>query len=283
MTGRSMRIMLIGAITILLIALITVSIGGRMFRRQVKQEVTQLFEAGTKSGGTFTYDQIEALPDPVQRYFRYALKEWQTYISYARLKHTGTFRTTPGKKWMPIAGEQYFATEKPGFVWFAKVKPFPLFWIAARDRYFQGKGNVLIKLYSTITIGNSNGKEVDQGSLLRFLGEAAWFPTALLPGEQLHWESVDDRSAKVIFSDRGIDVSALVHFNDKGKITDLVADRYKDTTLERWTGSYMEYKEMHGVMIPTMIEAVWNLGSGNFSYAKFRITEIEYNNPSVYK
>ena len=40
---------------------------------------------------------------------------------------------------------------------------------------------------------------------------------------------------------------------------------------------------MSGVNLPTEVEAVWNLESGDFSYAKFRITEIEYNSPSVYK
>lgn len=280
---KALRVILISFVIILLIILIAVSTGGRMFRRQVEREIEQLFaDSGDISGKVFTYDQLEAFPEPVQRYFRYALSDGQAYISYARLKHTGTFRTAPGKKWLPITGEQYFTAEKPGFIWFARVKPFPLFWIAARDTYFQGKGNVLIKLLSTITLGDAKGKGVNQASLLRFLGESVWFPTALLPGDKLRWEAVDDRSAKLMLSDSGIEVSALVHFNDKGEITQFTTDRYMDTTLEKWTGYCREYRENNGVRIPAEIEAVWNLESGDFSYARFRVIDIEFNKPSLY-
>ena len=34
-----------------------------------------------------------------------------------------------------------------------------------------GKGNMLIKLMSTIPIGNSSGDEMDQGAMMRFLAE----------------------------------------------------------------------------------------------------------------
>ncbi len=281
---KALRVILVSVIIILLIVVTAIITGRTMFRRQVEKEISQLFaDSGHIPGKVFTYDQLESLPAPVQRYFRYALNDGQQYISYVRLKHTGTFRTAPGKKWLPITGEQYFTAEKPGFVWFAKVKPFPLFWISARDTYFQGKGNVLIKLLSTITVGNARGKEVNQASLLRYLGETVWFPTALLPGEQLRWEAVDDYSAKVMFSDSDIDVSAVVDFNDTREITSFTAERYMDTTLEKWTGYCRNYRDMNGAKVPTEIEAVWNLDSGDFSYARFRVTELEFNDPSVYK
>jgi hypothetical protein len=34
-------------------------------------------------------------------------------------------------------------------------------------------------------------------------------------------------------------------------------------------------------MIPKEIEAAWNFISAEFSYAKFKITDIEYNHPSI--
>ena len=33
------------------------------------------------------------------------------------------------------------------------------------------------------------------------------------------------------------------------------------------------------MMIPQELEAAWRLHSGEFSYAKFRITNIEYDKP----
>ena len=68
---------------------------------------------------TRTYDArlISALPEPVQRYFRYALKEGAPYVNSARMRHTGEFRLAQNKPWTMIHGEQYFTTETPGFVW----------------------------------------------------------------------------------------------------------------------------------------------------------------------
>ena len=281
---KALRIILICIAIIIFILVAILATGHTMFKRQVQKEIVQLFaDSEDISHKVFTYNQIQSLPEPVQRYFKYALRDGQNCISYARLKHTGTFRTGPDQKWMPISGQEYFTTQKPGFVWFARVRPFPLLWITARDTYYQGKGNVLIKLYSTITLGNAKSKEVNQGTLLRFLAEAVWYPTALLPGEKLQWEAVDSRSAKILFSDSGIDVSAIVHFNETGEIIRLTADRYRDTTLEKWTGYYRDYREIDGVKVPAEVEVVWNLDSGDFSYARFKLTEIEFNTPSIYR
>lgn len=57
---------------------------------------------------TFRYEQIKELPDPVKRYFKYALQEGQPYLSQLRLKHTGQFKTSQGKDWVNIKGKQYF-------------------------------------------------------------------------------------------------------------------------------------------------------------------------------
>ncbi|MHC1624371.1 MAG: DUF6544 family protein [Candidatus Methanospirareceae archaeon] len=111
------------------------------------------------SGKVYTSKQIKDLPVPVQRYFRYSLEDYQPYISYAILQHGGQFRTKPDQKWI---------------VWLGKV---PL---------------------SLIKIIDVKGKEADQGELLRWLGEAPLFPTALLPSENLRWEPIDNNSAKVV-------------------------------------------------------------------------------------
>jgi len=269
---------------VILVIILVVGLGDRMFHKQVSKEIEALFaDSEDISDNVFTYDQISGLPEPVQRYFKYSLKEGLPYISYARLKHNGTFRTKEDQKWMPISGEEYFTTQRPGFVWYATVRPFPLVWIAARDMYFQGQGNIVIKLFSTVRIGESRGKEIDQGTLMRWLAEAPWYPTALLPSDRLHWEARDSNSAQLLFSDAGINISATVYFNEKGEIVRFVADRYRDSSLEKWSGYYRQYEENDGVKIPTEVEVVWHLESGEFSYARFIITEIEFNSPSGYE
>ncbi|MEA2074867.1 MAG: DUF6544 family protein [Euryarchaeota archaeon] len=71
--------------------------------------------------------------------------------------------------------------------------------------------------------------------------------------------------------------------NEKGEIVRFVTDRHRDSSLEKWSGYYRQYEEIDGVKIPTEVEVVWHLESGDFSYARFVVTEIEFNNPSGYE
>ncbi len=52
--------------------------------------------------------------------------------------------------------------------------------------------------------------------------------------------------------------------------------------LETWIGKLTEYREINGIVIPTTIEAIWKLEKGDYSYAKFNVKKIEYNNPEKF-
>lgn len=264
---------------VLFVAALSIIVGGIMAKSQLEKNVERLFLSSKDiSERVYTLEQIKQLPSPVQRYFRYALRENQPYISYARLRHGGTFRLKPEQKWMPIKGEEYFTTQKIGFVWFGKL---PL--SSATDLYIEGEGSLIAKLLSLITVADVKGEKVSQGELLRWLVEAAWFPTALLPSEYLRWEAIDENSAKAILSDNNLTVEGTFHFNTQGQITHFTTRRYKEDSMENWTGYCRNYKEVNGMQIPHDAEVVWNLESGDFSYARFNIIKIEYDNPSKFE
>ena len=42
--------------------------------------------------GPFSEEELKDLPEPVQRYFKYALKNGQAAINFCSLKQTGLFR-----------------------------------------------------------------------------------------------------------------------------------------------------------------------------------------------
>ena len=55
---------------------------------------------------------------------------------------------------------------------------------------------MLWKLFSAVTLVNFGGREIDQSALVRYLTEAVYFPTALLPSRTLRWEELDADSAR---------------------------------------------------------------------------------------
>ncbi|HMG08241.1 MAG TPA: DUF6544 family protein, partial [Mucilaginibacter sp.] len=212
------------------------------------------------SGKKFSYTQLTGLPAPVQRYFKYVLKDGQPYISYVSLLHEGQFKTGLDKGWTDIKGEQYFTIEKPGFIWKGTTNLF-----TARDMYIADKGRLIVSLLSLYNVVDGQGDSFNQGELLRWLAENVWFPTNLLPSDNLNWVAIDENTAKLTFSYNGMSLFYIVTFNSSGEITQMETKRYMDKNkLETWIGKLKNYKEINGVAVPTAIEAIWRLEKGDF-------------------
>ncbi|MBW2106931.1 MAG: hypothetical protein JRI26_13165 [Deltaproteobacteria bacterium] len=279
-----MKIVLIVFIIIILLIAITVVIGGMTFARSVKPEVIELFQGHQDiKPELVTKEDLTGLPGPVQRYLKYAQIVGQEKVRTVRLKQKGFFRTKKKQKWMPITAEQYYTVDPPAFV--ASMQIVPLVSVKARDRYYQGKGGIIIKLLGLIKLGEVKGREINQGTLLRFLDEMVWFPTAFL-SDYITWEPIDSNSVKATISHQGLSASAVMFFNEQGEMINFTAERYMDAggefKLEKWETPFRKYKEINGVKIPFTGEGVWKLSSGDFSYIRPEIIEIEYNNPKMY-
>lgn len=82
-------------------------------------------------------------------------------------------------------------------------------------------GHMLWRLLSLLTLVNFGGPEIDRAALSRYLSEAVFFPTALLPSNKLSWESISDDSATATMAHKGQQVSATFHFNRLGQVTHL--------------------------------------------------------------
>ncbi len=249
--------------------------------RTIQNEALALLQQSEPAQPVLITDaHLTGLPEVLQRYLRYAGVVDKAPISTVRLTQQGVMKQQPGQKWMSMVAEQYFTTKPPAFLWHCTMRPFPLVWISATDRFTGGHGNMVIKLLSVITMGNAHGPEMDQGELQRYLAEMIWFPTAWL-SDAIAWQAVDAHSAKATFRELGVMGSVVLHVNEQGQLTHVTADRYKEEhghyLLAPWSGQCNEYQEVEGMRIPTRIEVTWHLTSGEFTWFRVQITEIEYN------
>ncbi len=241
----------------------------------MKKEIQALFSVAQLVSGNYSEAQTSGLPEPVRRYFKYALKDNQRLISNARLIHGGHFK--PSKKWTPIRAEEYFTVNPPGFAWFAKLG-----FISGKDSYYDGSGRMQIKLLSVIKLVDGKGEDFNQGELVRWLSETPWFPTALLPSENVRWEPIDADSAKVILTDHGLTVDGAFFFNEAGQIVKFKARRQGEGKLQDWICQYSDYQGVDGMHVPFRGEASWVSESEDAKYAKFAIEKIEYDRASEF-
>jgi hypothetical protein len=257
------------------------AIGRIAFDRQVEREIDDLARGVVFAPSPFV--RLAAYPDlpvPVRRYLEFAGVEGRSRIRFARLLHGGLFRTTPDSRWMPIEGEEYFSVDPPGFVWYAKARPMPLVHIRARDLYLDGSGNMLVKPLSLFTLADARGPEVDLAALLRFIAEAPWFPTALVPSDSVGWETIDGGSARVILRSGSATASGVFRFASDDRIVEFeTQERFftDDAVRRRWGGVYRGYEEVDGFRIPSEVEARWLSPPEVFPYARFELDRVEYN------
>ncbi len=245
------------------------------FSKQVKELFAQ---SKSISDQRFHQNQLEGLPKPVQRYFNHILKDGQPYLSYARIKHDGQFKTGIDKDWISVSGEQYATTEKPGFIWKGTTSMF-----VARDLYISDKGRLVVSLLSLFQVVNAQGEHYNQGELLRWLGESVLYPTNLLPSERLQWFPINSQAAKLTYQYKGFSLFFKMTFNQIGEITEMETKRYMDEKrLETWVIKATKYQELNNVIIPMAFDVLWRLEKGDFSYAKFNITEVEYGQPEKF-
>src|SRR5512142_2072312 len=204
----------------------TIAVQGLRFERQVEREARALL--ARPGGGAPDLAPLDTLPAPVRRYLEVSGAARHGPIRTARLSHGGQFVTRPGGAPAAIRGEQWLTADPPAFVWWGRIRLAPGVWIDGRDRSVDGEGNMLVRAASTITLADARGPELDQGALLRLLGEAFWMPTFFRDRRFVSWAAVDGASARATLRVGGREVTATFHFGEDGLPDRFSAERYRD-------------------------------------------------------
>lgn len=265
---------------IIVIIGIVIGYGVWNFNRTTNKELQSLLPAHSLPSEWITEADLAGLPPVVQRWLKRANIIGKERIYTVHLFQKGKMRTTPQGAWMPVEAEQYFTTDSPGFIWVADVKMMPILHLSGRDKFVNGKGNMLIKALSLVSVADAKGAETDQGAALRYLAEIIWFPTAAL-NHYIHWEEIDASSAKATLTYGDRTVSGIFYFNLDSDMIGFEAHRYYDrkggATLEKWHIESTEYGERNGIRMPVASEVTWKLKEGDFTWYKLKIPNVIYN------
>ncbi len=229
-----------------------------------------------------TEDDLLRLPAPVRRYLTYTGIIGKPWVDTVRLKYSGKFRLGADKPWMPMSVSQYYTTTPPGFLWKATFKIAGLPLMVADDTYKDGHGHMHGKILGLFTVADGQGEEIDQGTMVRYLQEMMWFPSAYL-GENITWSAVDDHAADVTLTDSGKSVTGRMYFDDTGRLMTFIAERYGDFkgkfAVQIWAAPVTEFALMAGLNLPVAGLGVWQLSGGDLTYVDVHLSEIEYNQP----
>jgi hypothetical protein len=263
-----------------------IGLGELVWRRATSRRLDALDDAMRhRSGRTsrpFRHDDLAGLPAPVARYLAFALPEGQLRVRAARVRWTGEMRLTPTGPRSSFTADQRFTTDPPGFLWDARFRMMPVIPVLVRDSYVAGGGQMLGRLGGLANVVDEGGTaEMAQSALTRWLGEAAWLPTAFLPGDGVTWDAIDDSTARATVTDGAVRVSGDFHFAQTGELAGMSAMRYRDVNgraeLTPFEGRYHQFERRDGLMIPSSAEVAWLLPEGRYEYWRGQIVDVHYD------
>jgi hypothetical protein len=256
------------------------------FVHRVEGEARELLTVAHPQGKPVDRSDLEPLPAPVRRWLETSGVIGRPRATTVRLRQRGQLRIKEDGAWMPVRAEQYFSVEPPAFVWRVDATMMHVLPIAGRDKYVGGHGEMLIKPGSLVTVVDARDAKIDQGALLRYLGEIIWFPSAAL-ATGIAWDAIDASHAKVTLRDGGMTVSAVFTFDERGRVVRFDATRYMgagpDAELTPWFATISAWRTFEGVEVPTEGEVAWDLAAGPFTYFRWEIVDLQFDRKDLYR
>lgn len=272
-----------GTIPNILVLLVSiVAFSSYQFQNLIQLETNRLLSRNTTTATKIINENdILHLPDPVKNWLRKSGTVGSPFISYGQLTQKLDLQMKPHQKnWRTGVATQYTTIDSPAFIWTVEVPMNSLFYFQGRDKFENGKGEMLIKINSLINVVLAHGEKLDEGTLQRYLGEMVWFPSLAL-SPYLSWEQINDTTAKASMNYKGTKGSGKFFFDREGNFVKFMAMRYKDTSADakrhEWVLTVDDYQIYSGIKVPSKMKASWILDGKEWNWLVLQIIDLKYN------
>ena len=233
--------------------------------------------------------ELDGLPPPVQRFFRAVLKDGQPLVAAVNIEHRGTFNLAAEgtDQWKPFTSTQRAVMRRPGFVWDGRVRMAPGVAVHVHDAYVAGEGILHPAVLGLVSLTELRGTSAEPGGVahgefMRYLAEAAWYPTALLPSQGVRWTAMEDNAATATLNDGTVSATLLFRFDAQSGVIESVRAEARGRTVGKnivmtpWEGRWSDYAERDGLRVPTRGEVAWITPEGRKPYWRGEVTALRY-------
>lgn len=243
--------------------------------------------ATTGPSTTFHPAMTDGLPEPARRYFLRAIAPGTPLRRVAEIEMEGEFGLgdcdTP--RYLRMRARQFLAPPH-GFVWIAAMRGRWPMRISGSDAYVQGEAWTRFWLLGTVPVARAGGTpDIARSAAARAIAEAAlWVPAALLPGDDVRWEPIDARHARVVVRHRGESFLMDLEVSEDGRLLSLTMPRWSNANPERifrlqpFGGTIEESGSFQGYTLATRLSAGNHFGTAAyFPFFRPQITAIRHH------
>jgi hypothetical protein len=265
---------------IIILAAIILNYGSYRFEKGYQTDVNENRQrSNTLKTEILTESDLLPLPDPVQRYIRYAGVINRPKVKNIRIVFEGQMREK-GKDFFPFTCEQYNFFDEPTRLFFMKAKIKGIT-VPGYHRYTNGTATMDIRLFGLFSVVKREGQDMDKAETVTLFNDMCLMAPASLIDKRITWLAIDSNSAKGTFTNHEITISAILYFNEIGQLVDFISSD-RDVNSYPFSTPVSNYQNKNGINIMTYGEAIWHYPDGKFVYGKFNLKEVEYN-LSVFK
>lgn len=246
----------------------------KAYLRDVQAALREL-PAETK---TFNPASLKSLPLPVQRYLEYAGVPGREIYRNMYLVFKGRMREK-GKEWFNFRSEQYNFFDSPSrfFYMKARIKGVPA---TGYHCYKEQLARMRVRIAGLIPVVSLDAPALFPAETVTYFNDLCMFAPAVLLDKRIRWESMDHLTARAIFTNQGSSISAELHFNEEGQLTNFIShDRVSIADMKTYPFStpLSDYREFNGYRLPAYGEAIWHYPDGEFIYGEFHLSDIRYD------
>lgn len=268
---------------VVIISLILLVNNSKDLYREFKSQASNGINRTNKlDSSIITEEDMTHLPEPVQNYLKYVGIIGTEKVNNFKAVIDGGLKTDKNKDFSNGEFSQYSFTDEVTRLFYIDLKMFgmPVYGLHS---YSDGNAIMLIKVLGLIPVVDGKGPEMDEAETVTMFNDMCIMAPATLIDDRIQWETIDEKTVKAQFTNKGITISAILYFNEKGQLINFESnDRYCSPTGKtfekvKWSTPLSNYKNINGFNLPTYGEAIWNFPEGDLCYAKLNIKNIEYN------
>jgi hypothetical protein len=256
-------------------------LGLRLLDWRAKQEEWARLK-GFQPENPLKYDPeiIADLPEPVQRYFNFAIAPGTPLYPVVEINMGGHFSlgSRDAPNYQAMEAHQILAAPH-GFVWQLDLSgKMPL---SGSDSGSWTRFRIL-GLFPVARIGGD--ADHTRSAYGRCIAESVfWAPAALLPGPGVTWEAIDSNTVRVTVSHGALSQSVDLTIDAEGRPLEISFMRWSNANpdkryrLQPFGGLLSDFREAQGFRLPFRVEAGNMFGTDDyFAFYKAEVSEIRY-------
>lgn len=249
-----------------------------------RAEMVRLRNLQPENPPVFDHKMVEQLPEPAQRFFKFAIKEGTPLRFVADIQMTGQFSlgSKNNPNYMEMQASQVLAASE-GFVWKMRAQSGHLR-LSGSDsstwtRFWMG---------GLLPVARAGGTADHVRSAFgRSVAEAVfWAPASVLPSPNVVWEAVRQDVVRLTVTHQGLTQRVDVTVASDGQPTEVVFQRWSNANPEQeyrfqpFGGYLSDFRDFKGYRLPTHVEAGNHFRTeAYFPFYRVDVTEVSFPTP----